>query len=76
MRNASETQGAGNQPPLVRKVTFGLGAALLAGAVLAAIPAADAAGAAGGEHAYATVGLGAAINQPSGNYLTTCCGQY
>jgi hypothetical protein len=62
---------------LLPKVTFGLGAAALAGAMVVTVPAAPAAaGAAGSVTVTVTVGLGAAINAVSatGLSITTCCG--
>ena len=62
---------------LLPKVTFGLGAAALAGAVVVTVPSAPAAtGAAGGGTVTVTVGLGAAINAVTGTSvsITTCCG--
>lgn len=60
---------------LLPRVTFGLGAAVLAGVVVVTVPAAPtAAGAAG--TVTTTVGLGAVINGVTGNgiFQTTCCG--
>jgi hypothetical protein len=62
---------------LLPKVTFGLGAAALAGAVVVTVPAAPAAnGAAGTATVTVHVGLGAAINAVTGTSvsITTCCG--
>lgn len=62
---------------LLPKVTFGLGAAVLAGAVVVTVPAAPvAAGAAGTGTVTVTVGLGAVINAVTGTGMsqTTCCG--
>jgi hypothetical protein len=60
---------------LLPKVTFGLGTAVLAGAVAVAGPAAPAATGAAGT-ATVTVGLGAVINAITGTGMaqTTCCG--
>jgi hypothetical protein len=60
---------------LLPKVTFGLGAAALAGAMVVTVPAASATTGAAGSVAV-TVGLGAAINAVSatGLSITTCCG--
>ena len=61
---------------LLPKVTFGLGAAVLAGVVVVTVPAAPtAAGAAG--NVTTTAGLGAVINAVTGNgiFQTTCCGE-
>ena len=57
------------------RVTFGLGAALLAGVVVVTVsPAPTATGAAA--TVATTAGLGAAVNAVTGNgmLLTTCCG--
>lgn len=53
---------------LLPKVTFGLGAAVLAGVVVVTVPTAPA--------VPTTAGLGAVINAITGNSLfqTTCCG--
>jgi hypothetical protein len=64
---------------LLPKVTFGLGAAVLAGAVAVTVPAAPAAAAAAGSATgtvTVTVGLGAVINVVAGTGMlqTTCCG--
>lgn len=60
---------------LLPKVTFGLGAAALAGAMVVTVPAATAATGAAGS-VTVSVGLGAPINAVSaaGLYITTCCG--
>ena len=60
---------------LLPKVTFGLGAAVLAGAVAVTVPTAPAATGAA-RTVTVTVGLGAAINAVTGTSvaMTTCCG--
>jgi len=70
---------SGGRARLLPQVTFGLGAAVLAGAVAVTVPAASAAGpAAGGASGTVTVtvGLGAVINAVAGTGMlqTTCCG--
>jgi hypothetical protein len=71
---------ADQRPPgragLLPKVTFGLGAAVLAGVVTVAVPAAAPAAASAGGSVSVTVGLGAVINAVTGTGLaqTTCCG--
>jgi hypothetical protein len=79
--NSTEHPAGGTEerrPPgkarLLPKVTFGLGAAVLAGVVVVTVPAsATAAGAAG--IVTTTAGLGAPINAVTGPslFLTTCC---
>ncbi|HEX4833574.1 MAG TPA: hypothetical protein VH478_21060 [Trebonia sp.] len=84
MREAHEVQPAtaadrspAGRPLLIQKVAFGLGAAVLAGAVVVAIPAGATTRAAGGEHVLTSVSLGAAISGVSGDATeTTCCGQH
>ncbi len=63
------------RPQLIHKVAFGLGAAVLAGAVVVAIPVGTTSRAAGG-HVLTSVSLGAAINGLAGEQAaeTTCCG--
>ena len=60
---------------LLPKVTFGLGAAVLAGVVVVTVPAAPVAVGAAGT-VTTTAALGAAINAVTGNgiFQTTCCG--
>jgi hypothetical protein len=70
-----EEQRLSGRVRLLPKVTFGLGAAVLAGVVVVTVPTAPtAAGAAG--TVTTTVGLGAVINAVTGNgiFQTTCCG--
>ena len=64
------------RPPLIQKVAFGLGAAVLAGAVVVAIPAGTTSRAAG-RPLLTSVSLSAAINSLAGEQAaeTTCCGQ-
>lgn len=59
---------------LLPKVTFGLGAAVLAGVVVVTVPAASTTTGATGS-TTTTVGLGAVINAITGNGIlqTTCC---
>ena len=61
---------------LLPKVTFGLGAAVLAGVVVVTVPAAPTATGAAGT-LTTTAGLGAVINAVTGNGIsqTTCCGE-
>jgi hypothetical protein len=63
------------RPQLIQKVAFGLGAAVLAGAVVVAIPAGTTSRAAGGL-VLTSVSLSAAINGFAGEHAaeTTCCG--
>jgi hypothetical protein len=62
-------------PQLIQKVAFGLGAAVLAGAVVVAIPAATPARAPGSGLVLTSVSLSAAINDVGADTpLTTCCG--
>ena len=60
---------------LLPKVTFGLGAAVLAGVVVVTVPTAPAVVGAAGT-VSTTAGLGAVINAVTGNgiFQTTCCG--
>ena len=60
---------------LLPKVTFGLGAAVLAGVVVVTVPTASTATGATGT-VSTTAGLGAVINAVTGNgiFQTTCCG--
>ena len=60
---------------LLPKVTFGLGAAVLAGVVVVTVPTAPTATGAVGS-VTTTAGLGAVINAVTGNgiFQTTCCG--
>jgi hypothetical protein len=71
---ADESQGL----RLIPKVTFGLGAAILAGvAVVSVAPGASAAALTGMERVMTTAALGAGINAASGASLagpeSTCC---
>lgn len=70
----SETQG----PRLIPKVTFGLGAAILAGVVVVSVAPSASAGAAGAERVVTTGALSGAINAAGGVGMagaqTTCCG--
>lgn len=79
---AQQTGIAGEQRPsgkarLLPKVTFGLGAAVLAGVVVVTVPTAPTATGAAGR-TTTTVGLGAVINSVTGNgiFQTTCCGEH
>lgn len=73
-----ETGPCGQQEParaasmarLLPSVTFGMRAAVLAGVVVAAIPAA-----ANAASPTVTAGLSGPITQVAGMALTTCCGQ-
>jgi hypothetical protein len=69
-------QRASGKVRLLPKVTFGLGAAVLAGVVVVTVPSASTVTGAAGS-VTTTVGLGAVINAVSGNsmFLTTCCGE-
>jgi hypothetical protein len=60
---------------LLPKVTFGLGAAVLAGVTVVTVPAAPTAAGAT-VTVTTTAGLGAVINAVTGNgiFQTTCCG--
>jgi hypothetical protein len=64
------------RPQLIQKVAFGLGAAVLAGAVVVAIPAGTTSRAAAGGPVLTSVSLSAAINGFAGEHAaeTTCCG--
>ncbi|HEY6789955.1 MAG TPA: hypothetical protein VI365_21860 [Trebonia sp.] len=64
------------RPQLIQKVAFGLGAAVLAGAVVVAIPAGTTSRAAAGGPVLTSISLGAAINSLAGEHAaeTTCCG--
>jgi hypothetical protein len=61
---------------LLPKVTFGLGAAVLAGVAVVSVPAAPTATGVAAT-VTTTAGLGAVINGVTGNaiFLTTCCGR-
>jgi hypothetical protein len=62
---------------LLPRVTFGLGVAVLTGAVV--VSASPAPRAAGAEHVMTTTALGAVINEAGAAgipTLTTCCGNY
>ncbi len=70
-----EERRSSGQVGLLPKVTFGLGAAVLAGAMVVTVPTAPAATGAA-RTVTVTVGLGAAINALTGTSvsMTTCCG--
>jgi hypothetical protein len=72
--NAGEQRSSG-KARLLPKVTFGLGAAVLAGVVVVTVPVTTTAVGAAGT-LTTTAGLGAAINAVTGNgiFQTTCCG--
>jgi hypothetical protein len=72
----AEEQRSPAKARLLPKVTFGLGAAVLAGVVVVSVPTAPAATGATGS-VTTTVGLGAVINAVTGNgiFQTTCCGE-
>lgn len=58
---------------LLPAVAFGLGTAVLAGVIVGAAPAAGAAGGVVPARAAATVALGGAISELTGQSDTTCC---
>ena len=60
---------------LLPKVTFGLSAAVLALAVVVAVPIAPSAVGAAGQRVMTTVGLDAVINSVVSSPQTTCCGE-
>jgi hypothetical protein len=64
--------GAGEGPQPMKKIGFGLGAALLAGAVVVMAPS-GVSGASSGDYLVTSVALTSPINGVQGRYLTTCC---
>jgi len=84
IRSDDGTQGeTGHRAPsgaarLLPKVTFGLGAAVLAGVVIVSVPTVPPAARSAGQPVVATTaGLGAPLNAVGASELeTTCCGNY
>ncbi len=72
----AEEQRSPGKVGLLPKVTFGLGAAVLAGVAVVSVPAAPTATGTAAT-VTTTAGLGSAINAVTGNaiFLTTCCGR-
>jgi hypothetical protein len=71
-QRAERGGGAGEGPQLMQKIGFGLGAALLAGAVVVTAPS-GVSGASRGGYLVTSVALTSPINGVQGPYLTTCC---